>query len=132
MAEFRRLQKEESISLNETVRRKEIETREARAKARQKLENEGSGLTATGKKKLPGKAGTSRALQRDDGLTADERNLTVELAAEKEQKNAKDVLLGEAARILSDEIDLQKQGNTRFADRVGEAGVKEAGKVRVK
>jgi carboxyl-terminal processing protease len=71
-------------------------------------------------------------LQRDDGLTADERNLSVELAAEKEQKNAKDVLLTEAARILSDEIDLQKQSNTRFADRVGEPVVREAGKVRAK
>lgn len=132
VAEFRKLQKEESISLNETVRRKEIDIREARAKARQKLENDGSGLTATGKKKSASKAGTPRSLQRDDGLTADERNLSVELAAEKEQKNAKDVLLTEAARILSDEIDLQKQSNTRFADRVGEPVVREAGKVRAK
>ncbi|MGZ5858342.1 MAG: hypothetical protein ACXWJK_13995, partial [Burkholderiaceae bacterium] len=45
---------------------------------------------------------------RDDGLQANERNLNADLAAEKAQKSAKDVLLHEAAHILGDEAELLK------------------------
>ena len=44
----------------------------------------------------------------------DERNLASELAAEKAAKNAKDVMLTEAAHILSDEVGLLKT-DTRMA-----------------
>ncbi len=114
IAEFRKLAKEDSISLNEAVRRKETEAREARQKARQKFDE------ANGKKNLAAIKGkkplSTRALQKDDGLLAEERNLETELAAEKEAKNAKDILLTEAARIMSDEVDLEKRGVPRLAE----------------
>ena len=44
----------------------------------------------------------------DDGLQSNERNLDVDLAIEKANKNAKDVLLNEAVHILSDEVGLLK------------------------
>ncbi len=50
----------------------------------------------------------------DDGLQANERNLAAELAAEKALKDAKDVLLDEAAHVLSDEVDLLRS-DTRMA-----------------
>lgn len=119
IAEYRKLAKEDSISLNEAVRRKENEAREARQKARQKADE------ANGKKNLAAvkgkKAVANRALQKDDGLLAEERNLEAELAAEKEAKNAKDILLTEAARIISDEVDLEKRGVPRLADQPGVA-----------
>ena len=40
----------------------------------------------------------------DDGLQPDERRLASALEAETALKNAKDVLLNEAVRILSDEV----------------------------
>ena len=52
----------------------------------------------------------------DDGLQADERDLKKELAAEKARKNAKDILLDEAAHILSDQVALLKR-ETRVAVR---------------
>ena len=139
MAEYRKLQKDEVLSLNETVRRKEIEAREARVKARQKVTGEGSAAasasgSATASKKLAVKSKkASPASQRDDGLLAEERNLEAELAAEKEQKSAKDVLLSEAARVMADEVDLQKHSvNTRLAERAGGAPAKDAAKIGVK
>jgi carboxyl-terminal processing protease len=57
-----------------------------------------------------------RTLNQDDGLQADERNLASELAAEKAAKNAKDVLLQEAAHILADEAGMLKT-DTRLASR---------------
>ena len=52
----------------------------------------------------------------DDGLQADERNLAAELAAEKAAKNAKDVLLQEAAHVLADESAMLKT-DVRMASR---------------
>jgi carboxyl-terminal processing protease len=46
----------------------------------------------------------------DDGLQSNERNINDDLAIEKAQNDAKDVLLDESAHILSDEIDLLKTG----------------------
>jgi carboxyl-terminal processing protease len=43
----------------------------------------------------------------DDGLQANERSLSADIALEKARKSAKDVLLNEAASILADEADLQ-------------------------
>ena len=53
----------------------------------------------------------------DDGLQADERSLKSDLAEEKKRKAEKDVVLNEASRILSDEVDLLKS-DTKLAARV--------------
>jgi carboxyl-terminal processing protease len=130
VAEYRKLAKEDSISLNEAVRRKENEAREARQKARQKTDE------ASGKKNVAAIKGkkpqANRALQKDDGLLAEERNLEAELAAEKEAKNAKDILLTEAARIMGDEVELEKRGVTRLADQPAGAVSKDGNKNRVR
>ncbi len=89
IAEVNRLRKIPTVSLNEAERRRELEAQEARAKAREK------------------KDGRNGAL-RDDGLQDDERQLSVELAEEKERRKAKDVFLAEAVNILGDEVALQK------------------------
>lgn len=97
--------KKRSISLNEADRRAEMAQQEARLKAREKAD-------ATGKDK--DSAVTADADTQDDGLQANERSLSADIAAEKKLKNAKDVLLNEAAQILGDGSDLQKNG-TKFA-----------------
>ncbi len=106
--EFRLQQKKNLISLNEAERRSEQKTREARLAAREVRKDAIAGAQAivTGKPAAPGKAGALR----DDGLQADERNLSAELAAENERKNARDFLLIEAARILGDEVGMLKTG----------------------
>jgi len=98
--ELKTLRKKRTISLNEADRRSELAVQEARLKAREK---------ADGKD-----ASKDKDASLDDGLQANERSLSADLAAEKAQKNAKDVLLNEAAQILSDQSDLIK-GNTKFA-----------------
>jgi carboxyl-terminal processing protease len=90
--EFNAQRKKNQISLYEAERRKERLAQESRAKRRE------SGTTAKG-------GSTSTA---DDGLQANERNLDADLALENNRKNAKDVLLTEAAHILSDEVGLLK------------------------
>jgi carboxyl-terminal processing protease len=131
IAEMRKLRKENAISLNETVRRKERDTQEARAKLREArlVVQTPADEAATGPE---GKEARGRlaaltkpikalalkgAARQDDGLQSDERNLAAELAAEKAAKNAKDVLLQEAAHILSDEAGMLKT-DTRMASRV--------------
>ena len=86
IAEFDAQRKKNLISLNETERRKEREAQEARIQAREK----------------------DAAAFEDDGLQSNERNLTADLAIEKARKNAKDILLNEAAHILGDEVGLLK------------------------
>ncbi|MBY3326516.1 carboxy terminal-processing peptidase [Rhizobium laguerreae] len=76
------------VSLNEAERRKEATAREKRFKDR-------------------AKAGDGEDLG-DDGLEAGERSLSADIAIENARKNAKDVLLNEAAAILADEADLQE------------------------
>jgi carboxyl-terminal processing protease len=130
IAEMRKLRKENAISLNETVRRKERDTQEARSKLREArvaaqspLDDAGTGAEgkdARSKVPVPTKQAKALALKgaarQDDGLQADERNLAAELAAEKAAKNAKDVLLQEAAHILADEAAMLKT-DTRMASR---------------
>jgi carboxyl-terminal processing protease len=53
----------------------------------------------------------------DDGLQADERSLQAELADEQKRKAEKDVVLNEAAHILSDEVGLIRN-DTKIAARV--------------
>jgi len=135
IAEALKLRKDNVISLNEAVRRKERETQEAKAKQREarlassQSEADDSPSAPGGKDKSgkvpmptkpakPGKTVVSLkgATQTDDGLQGDERSLTAELAAEKAAKNAKDVYLQEAAHILADESGMLK-ADTRMASR---------------
>lgn len=92
IAELNTRRKNSRISLNEAERRKERAVQEAKLKARKADQ-----ATA---------ADDSAALQ-DDGLQSNERNLASDLAIESARKKAKDVLLNEAAHILSDEIELR-------------------------
>lgn len=90
------------ISLNEVDRRKERDAKEARRLSR---DSQGDNARVA----QPG-AASKAGVSRDDGLQANERNLATELAAEREQKEAKDVFLIEAAHILADEVDVLKTG----------------------
>jgi carboxyl-terminal processing protease len=108
IAEITAQRKKNMVSLNEVERRKELDTREARTKKRKAQQivpgsDEGQDDDAPGGK--------------DDGLQAGERSLAVELAAEKSRKNAKDILLNEAAHILSDEVEFLKT-DAKLAARV--------------
>ncbi len=98
IAEFNAQRNKHQISLNEAVRRKEREAHEARVRLR---END---KTANAKDN----AGVEPKVYvfQDDGLQPNERNIKADLAIEKEEKNADDVLLNESAHILSDEIGL--------------------------
>ena len=111
VAEAQALRKKNLLSLNEAERRKERDTEEAKAKAREKAAE--SGKSAAEKQAIVEK---DNAL-RDDGLQANERNLASELAAEKAAKEAKDVLLIEAAHIMGDEVDLLRS-DTKIASRL--------------
>ena len=101
VAEFKQLRKKNQISLNEAERRKERDVQEAKLKARK-----------TGQE-----APDDLASSRDDGLQADERNLSNDLTAEKARKDAKDVLLNEAVHVLSDEVDILNSG-TRLTRKI--------------
>jgi carboxyl-terminal processing protease len=132
IAEVTKVRKENAISLNEAVRRKERDAQEARAKLREARLADGKGGNADEPAAGPGskearskvplptrktKTVLAARMSEDDGLQADERNLATELAAEKAAKNAKDVLLQEAAHILADEVGMLKT-DTRMASRV--------------
>ena len=116
IAEVRKLRKENAISLNEAVRRKERDAQEARSQAarsppggqrhasrrragafagKQGSAQQGAGCRPSRSRQCVAVKGSSR---QDDGLQADERNLASELAAEKAAKDAKDVMLHEAAQ----------------------------------
>src|SRR5690606_31444908 len=118
IAEVMKLRKENAISLNEAVRRKERDAQDARAKLREArlaaARSSVNGPVAApggkeGRSKVPeparpGKAvGAARNALRALGLEGDERELSAEIDAGKAAKDAKDVLLQEAAHILADE-----------------------------
>ena len=106
VAEVSLQRKKNLISLNEAERRNERETKEAQLASREKLRGAGKNTQS----ELPGQE-TELAMRvptQDDGLQANERNLSNDLAAEKARKNTKDVFLDEAAHILSDEVGLLK------------------------
>ncbi|MET0748717.1 MAG: carboxy terminal-processing peptidase [Rhizobium sp.] len=88
IADLKALRDKKTISLNEAERRRELVDQANRLKARAQA-NDGVDLDA------------------DDGLQADERSLSANLAIENARKNAKDVLLNEAASIVGDAADLQ-------------------------
>ena len=114
LAEFETRRKANQISLNEAVRRKERDAAEARSKARARAR-----LAAGDKSDKKGEAGDNSIL--DDGLQANERNVSASLAAEKAQKAAKDIYLNEAADVMTDEVELLKN-NTKLAARVAGGG----------
>ena len=95
VAEVSRLRKRTSISLNETERRRERDEQEGKLALRKKSRGADEEISSSAQ---------------DDGLQADERDLSNELAAEKARKDAKDILLDEAAHILSDQVGLLKPG----------------------
>jgi carboxyl-terminal processing protease len=106
IAEFTRLREKNLISLNEAERRKERESQEEREKAREKNRGGDASDKASAQARI-------HALQ-DDGMLSSERNLSADQAIENASKSAKDILLNEAAHILSDEAGLSKN-NPRLA-----------------
>jgi carboxyl-terminal processing protease len=115
IAESRLERKKNLVSLNEAVRRKERDAQEVRLRSRESRRNSGGSSHGNVLGEVPAlRKGSALG---DDGLQADERNLAVELAAEKVRKNAKDVLLDEAVSILSDEVGVLTAG-ARLAVRV--------------
>ncbi|MCG2584538.1 carboxy terminal-processing peptidase [Massilia sp. TS11] len=127
--EVKRIRKENWLSLNESIRRKERDQQEARAKAREArlashnpaldevvLVQEGNKLVQPEKPGDKAKA-VRGAMRTDDGLVGGERSLQAELAAEKAAKNAKDPILGEAVHVLADEVSILRT-DSRLASRV--------------
>jgi len=108
-AESTRLRQENMLSLNEDDRRKEREAREARAKSREATQGSNTSDNASTE--------DWRDALQDDGMLANERNLQADLAIENAKKNAKDILLNEAAHVLSDKVGLLKT-NSRLADSI--------------
>ncbi len=100
---------ENMLSLNEDDRRKEREAREARAKSREAIQGSNASDNASTE--------DWRDALQDDGMLANERNLQADLAIENAKKNAKDILLNEAAHVLSDKVGLLKT-DSRLADSI--------------
>jgi carboxyl-terminal processing protease len=88
IADLKEQREKRVVSLNETERRNEMAALASRLKSREQIND---GVDAV----------------EDDGLQSDERSLSADIAIENARKNAKDVLLTEAASILADEKDLQ-------------------------
>ena len=106
IAESRRLRAKTVISLNEAERRRELDAERARLASRDSRKKVGADNAASDGTSAEG-SGLGR---RDDGLQAGERSLATELALEKAQKNAKDVLLIEAIHILNDAVAVRSDG----------------------
>ena len=104
IAEYLQRKADKTLSLNERDRRVEREAGEVKSKARDKLRAQAK---AQGSK-------DADDTRQDDGLQANERSLKEELAAEKVRKLAPDIVLTEAANILSDGLNLV-QSSTRLA-----------------
>lgn len=107
VAELKRRNTRREISLNEAERRQERADQEARLASCEAWRRSGKGDNmARQDDSSPEK---NRAFREDDGLHANERNIAADLAEEKARKDAKDVLLVEAAHILGNEVDLLEQ-----------------------
>ncbi len=104
------------LSLNEADRRRERDAREARLKQREDSKEADAAKA--------GKSGKQTAARKfvaqDGGLQVGERSLVEELAEEKAQKEARDIWLEEAARIVGDEAALRK-AEPRLAARTAPA-----------
>jgi carboxyl-terminal processing protease len=103
VAEFRADRDRKVISLNEGDRRAERDADEAKKKARA-AERKALGLA-------------DARSDDDDGLQADERNVSQQVAAEEARKKRPDPLLRETAAILADAITMLT-GNPRLAAQV--------------
>jgi carboxyl-terminal processing protease len=103
VAEFRADREKKTISLNEADRRAERDADEAKKKAR------------AAERKALGLADARN--DDDDGLQADERNVSQQVAAEEARKKRNDPLLRETAAILADAISLLN-GDPRLAAQV--------------
>ncbi len=99
VADLKAQREKRTISLNEEERRKEMAATAARLKARQQ-------------------AGDGTVPEQDDGLQANERSLSANIAIENARKNAKDVLQNEAAAIIGDVVDLTSNGAKRQTQKV--------------
>ncbi len=97
-ARVQTVRKNNVISLNEVTRRKERDMQEKRLVDMQSASESGAAQSPAG------------ALA-DDGLLANERKFSKDIAATKTRDSLKDVLLNEAVNILSDELAL-KRGQT--------------------
>lgn len=104
IAKSRLQRKTNWVSLNEKERRQERIIQDERLTSCEAKKDSGKSAqeNTVRHKSAPEK---NRALL-DDGLQTDERNLAAELADEKSRKDAKDVLLEEAAHILGDTVEL--------------------------
>jgi len=105
LARAQAVRKSNVISLNEAVRAKERDALERRL------------LTMQPANAASAASGTTQAVTSalaDDGLQANERKLSTDIAASKTRDKLKDVLLDESVRILSDELAL-KRGTGRLA-----------------
>ena len=103
VSQFRAERDKKLISLNEADRRADRDRDEAKRKQRQ-AERKALGLV-------------SAKADDDDGLQADERNVSQQVAAEAAAKHRSDPLLRESAAILADAITLLS-GNAALAARV--------------
>jgi carboxyl-terminal processing protease len=97
--ELKALRQRKTVSLNEAIRRAERKRQEARLKA-----HASALLLPEGNESDDG-ADAAPHLE-DDGLLANERSLSADLAAERARKAVRDVLLNESAAILGDMIEL--------------------------
>lgn len=93
-AELKQQREKKVISLNEAERRAELSAVASRLKAREQINN---GLVGS----------------EDDGLQANERSLSAEIALEDARKNAKDVLKNEASAIVADQATLLQDSNAK-------------------
>jgi carboxyl-terminal processing protease len=93
--ELNELRRKRVISLNETERRVERDRQVNRLKAREAAEGKGSVSPAD-------------LVFQEDGMQANERSLSADIASEKALKDAKDVLLDETVHILNDASELLK------------------------
>ncbi|HEY0180632.1 MAG TPA: carboxy terminal-processing peptidase [Dokdonella sp.] len=149
LADLRKLREQKTISLNEQVRRKERDEQEAKRKQRDAVTADSTPTPAAtpnadpaadtdrkiatdaGAKPNAGAAPAAAPPKRtgdgedglqDDGLQPDERSLSSDLKREKEAKDKRDVVLDEAAHVLTDEVDLIRT-DTKLAARVLPYGI---------
>ncbi len=133
ITDAKRIRAEKTFSLNEKVRTTERDEQEAKRKKRDALAaaasaaadpaQKSSADTSADKAKMSGddvEADSTESivsteevddegsapLTGDDGLQPDERSISKDLAREEKRKAKRDIVLNEAARILSDGIDL--------------------------
>lgn len=126
IAEYKQMKEKKSISLNEAERKAERDLRDKKVKEREEVRSKLTGTTSKSNK-----AAVARLNQQDDGLQANERSLSAEIADEKASKEAKDIFLTEAANILSDEVDLFKSSRKIAEQVINKAKAKASPKEKV-